>query len=54
LDSLQDEYGSRDKKEGRLLQTILLKHFEGASFMDGRIATNVSQASYFIFSTFVC
>lgn len=46
LDSLRD--GSSVSKEGKLLQTILLKHFEGIPFVEGRIATNLAQAKYLV------
>ena len=39
-------------KEGKRLQNILLKHFEVATFLEGRITTNVAQA-IFIISTYM-
>ena len=50
LDSLQDDVVLI--KEGKRLQNILLKHFEDATFLEGRIMTNVTQA-IFIISTYM-
>jgi hypothetical protein len=50
LDSLQDDLV--EKKEGNRLQKILLKHFEDAAFVEGRITTNLAQA-IFIISTMI-
>ena len=41
LDSLSDK--SRSKWEARQLQLILLKLFEGATYMEGRISINHAQ-----------
>jgi hypothetical protein len=46
LDSLRE--GFPLKKEARLLQTLLLKHYQGESFVDGRIPTNEAQANEFL------
>jgi hypothetical protein len=46
LDSLHDVLVH--KKEGNRLQKILLKHFEDAAFVEGRIATNLAQAIFII------
>ena len=43
IDSLANE-------EGRQLQTILLQHFEGESFKEGRISTNVAKVILFFLS----
>ena len=43
MDSLRE--GVPIKHEGRQLQKLLLNHFEGKSFVDGRIATNEAQAN---------
>ena len=51
LDSLQDDIVPF--KEGKRLQNILLKHFEDATFLEGRITTKVAQAIS-IFSTSMC
>jgi len=44
LDSLQDDIVVL--REDNQLQNILLKHFDDATFMDGRITTNVAQVFY--------
>ena len=49
LDSLQDDIVVI--KEGKLLQNTLLKHFEGATFMEGRITINFAQVIFIISPT---
>ena len=44
LDSLQDDIVAL--REANQLQKILLKHFDDATFMDGRITTNIAQVFY--------
>jgi hypothetical protein len=42
------------KQDPSRLQTVLLKHFAGAQFEEGRITTNFAQVSHNIFlSTFI-
>ena len=50
LDALRES--PHAKKEGKLLQTILLKHFEGTTFLESRVATNVAQVISLIFLPF--
>jgi len=45
LDSLRNN--SSAAREGIQLQTILLKHFESATFLEGRVTTNFAQAMLF-------
>jgi hypothetical protein len=40
-----------DVIEAKQLQAIMLKHFDGEVFKDGRIATNVAQVISFTFFT---
>jgi hypothetical protein len=49
LDSLRDN--SWPATEGKQLQTILLKHFDGTAFMEGRIATNFAQVISYIYTS---
>jgi hypothetical protein len=41
LDSLPSDF--EGKKEVKQLQMIMLNHFEGETFKEGRIATNVAK-----------
>ena len=50
LDSLRES--PQAKKEGKLLQTVLLKHFEGTTFLESHVATNVAQVISLIFLPF--
>jgi hypothetical protein len=53
LDSMSNN--SRSTRETKQLQCIMLKHFEGENFKEGRIAANVAQVNsfvYFYFSSF--
>lgn len=47
LDSLPNN--TLGKREASQLQKIILKHFEGAAFKEGRIMINVAQVSFNIF-----
>lgn len=46
LDSLPED--SLAVKEAKQLQIILLKHYQGATFKEGRITTNIAQVISFI------
>jgi hypothetical protein len=47
LDSLASYY--KCKREARQLQRILLKLFEGSTFMEDRIAINIAHVIYLAF-----
>jgi hypothetical protein len=47
LDSLLE--GPHAKKEVKLLQTLLLTHFEGTPFLESRVAANLAQVICLIF-----
>jgi len=47
LDSLPT--GNLGRREATQLQNILLKHFEGAAFEQGRITINLAQVGRIIF-----
>jgi hypothetical protein len=49
LDSLQDDVAMVARREGKRLQNILLKHFEGATFMEGRLNTNMAEVYKFLY-----
>jgi hypothetical protein len=41
------------KKETKLVQKILLNHFEDESFKEGRISTNIAQVTSLIYLLYV-
>ena len=57
LDSLQDPIALI--VEGKLLQKVLLKHFDGATYLENRIATRLAEVIFVIrlalglFKTFI-
>jgi hypothetical protein len=48
LDSLCTTFPA--KKELNQLQTILLKHFQGKAFVDGRLTVNIPEVTHVLFS----
>jgi hypothetical protein len=50
LDSLRES--PHAKKDSKLLQTLLLTHFEGTPFLESRVAANVAEVICLIFLPF--